>query len=182
MFRGLLLFLSLAVLSGCETAAEMAGGRLFHEARPFSVRYTETAVAPANWTTFRSIQIGQITAGYMHGAVPPVLLSDLQPYAQQELADESILQSRGKTLLVTGEITDFYEGSSKGLRMVGFGDNPALTIHAKFTDRATGKVLSEVVLVSQSKSLRDWEEMVSRGLGHSLANYLDSKGIHKTGP
>lgn len=169
----------LAALSGCETAAEVAGGSLFHEALPFSVRYTETWGGTADWTSFRSIQIGQISSGAMHGAVPATLLADLQPFAQTELTQEGILQGRGRTLLVTGEVTDFYEGDSKGLRIVGFGENPALTVHAKFIDRANGKLLAEAVLVSQSKSLRDWEEMVSRGLGHSVANYLLTKGLAK---
>jgi hypothetical protein len=170
---------SLAVVSGCETAAEVAGGSLLHEVLPFDVRFTETWGGAADWTSFRSIQIGRISSGAMNGAVPALLLAELQPFAQQELAREDILQGQGRTLLVTGEVTDFYEGDSSGLRIIGFGDNPAVTVHAKFTDRATGKVLAEAVLVSQSQSLRDWEEMVSRGLGHSVMKYLASKGIRK---
>ncbi len=170
---------ALASVSGCETAAELAAGGLFHEALPYDVRFTETSAGPADWTSYQSIRIGPITSGFMHGTVPLTLLADLQPYAQMEIDKEGVLQGQGKTILVTGEVVDFYEGDSRGLRIIGFGDNPVLAIHAKFSDRASGKVLSEAVLASQSKSLREWEEMVSRGLGHSVVKFLASKGIVK---
>jgi hypothetical protein len=181
MKRGLLTVLGLTFLAGLAGCGTVGGG-IFHEAMPFDVRYNQTSGGTADWMSYRAIEIGQISPGTMGSAVPASLMADLQPFAQQELAKEGILQGTGKMLLVTGEVTDYYQGSSSTARAVGFGDNPALTVRAKFIDRASGKVLAEVVLVSQSKSLRDWEEMVSRGLGHSVANYLDSKGIHKPKP